>query len=644
MSVRMFALKPCAGIVVFCALAACGSEPKPEARPETNPDAVRAAPSAVRGGDLSASQRINLWFDEKYEERLQMSPNSLTRLGRKEQYDRIDSETEAEQDRQLAWLGATVAELKQEFDYEALSIEAQTSYDLWVLDYENSLAASSYRRQNYVFSQMLGAHTRPAEFLINLHKVDSEEDALAYIKRISGVGQSITELLERAKLHAREGIRPPVYAYEAVIDESSKLITGAPFPSATPADGAGDGKQIIESPLWADIQQKLEGLVKSGTITEERSAQLRNQAKKALLIDFQSAYQELIDWFSVDVDSADSDAKGVGARQGGAAFYDFQLGLRTTTNLSANEIHEIGLQEVERIQTEMQKIKERVGFDGSLQAFFDFLREDDRFYFSDDDRGAEDYIASAESYLSRIEQRLPEYFGLLPKADLVVKRVEAFREQAGGAQFYSRGTPDGSRPGVFYAHLSDMRAMPKTLLEAIAYHEGNPGHHMQISIAQELTDIPVFRTRTFHTAYVEGWALYSELLAKEMGAYTDSYSDFGRLSTEIWRAARLVVDTGIHAKGWSEEQAIAYFRENTAVADEAVKSEVRRYTVWPGQATAYKIGMLKILELREYAKTELGGRFDIREFHDTVLGGGSLPLTLLEKRVKRWVAQIAART
>ena len=237
-----------------------------------------------------------------------------------------------------------------------------------------------------------------------------------------------------------------------------------------------------------------------------------------------------------------------------------------------------------------------------------------------------------------ITERLPDYFGILPKAELEVKRVEAFREQDGGAQFYSRGAPDGSRPGVFYAHLSDMRAMPKTLLEAIAYHEGNPGHHMQISIAQELTEIPVFRTLTFHTAYVEGWALYSELLAKEMGAYEDDYSNFGRLSTEIWRAVRLVVDTGIHAKGWSEEQAIAYFRENTAVADGAVQSEVRRYTVWPGQATAYKIGMLKILELREFAQTSLGPKFDIRAFHDTVLGGGSLPLTLLEKRVKRWVA------
>lgn len=629
MSIPVLKVRSWVGLLLLCGLSSCGDE----SATLTTPQAVE--PTA----ELSPSDRINLWFDEKYEEQLQMSPNSLTRLGRKERYDQLDSETEVQQDTELAWMGDTVAELKRDFDYDALDAEAQTSYDLWVLGYENQLAAVKYRRQHYVFSQMHGAHTSPVEFLINLHKIDSEADALAYIKRISGVGRSISELLERTKLHAAQGVRPPGYAYSAVIDESSKLLTGAPFPSVTPADQAGREQDIVPSPLWADLDRKLMGLVEQGVISEERRAELSSQAQKALLDDLQPAYQELIGWFSADIDNADTEARGVGDRPGGDEFYSFQLRQRTTTDLSANDIHEIGLREVARIQQEMEAIKVKVGFKGSLQDFFTFLKTDDQFYFSDDDAGAQDYIASADSYLASIKQRLPDYFGLLPKADLVVKRVEAFREQDGGAQFYSRGTPDGSRPGVYYAHLSDMRAMPKTLLEAIAYHEGNPGHHMQVSIAQELTGVPVFRRHRFHTAYIEGWALYSELLAKEMGAYSDPYSDFGRLSTEIWRAVRLVVDTGIHSKGWSEAQAIAYMRENTAVADEAVKSEIRRYTVWPGQATAYKIGMLKILELRDYAKTKLGEQFDIRDFHDTVLGGGSLPLTLLEKRVKRWVDQ-----
>jgi uncharacterized protein (DUF885 family) len=245
-------------------------------------------------------------------------------------------------------------------------------------------------------------------------------------------------------------------------------------------------------------------------------------------------------------------------------------------------------------------------------------------------------------FLAFINAKLPEYFGILPKAPLVVKRVEAFREQPGAAQHYYPGTPDGSRPGIYYAHLSDMKAMPKNEMEAIAYHEGNPGHHMQISIAQELKSVPTFRTQAGFTAYAEGWALYSELLAKEMGAYQNDYSDFGRLITEMWRAVRLVVDTGLHSKGWTEQQAIDYFKEKTPVAEGAVVSEVRRYIVWPGQATAYKVGMLKILALRAKAKEQLGDKFDIRAFHDTILGGGALPLDVLEKRVDHWIATVKA--
>jgi uncharacterized protein (DUF885 family) len=286
----------------------------------------------------------------------------------------------------------------------------------------------------------------------------------------------------------------------------------------------------------------------------------------------------------------------------------------------------------------MEKVKEQVGFKGTLQDFFKFTREDNRFFFPNGDAGAQAYVDEATAKLNFIKSRLPDFFGILPKADLIVKRVEAFREQPGAAQHYFQGTPDGSRPGVYYAHLSDMRAMPKHQLEVIAYHEGNPGHHMQISIAQELTDVPRFRTQAGFTAYVEGWALYSEFLAKEMGAYADPYSDFGRLSTELWRAIRLVVDTGLHAKGWTEQQAVDYFVANSPSAEGAIRSEVQRYIVVPGQATAYKIGMAKIQELRRRAETELGDKFDIRGFHDTVLGGGAMPLALLERRVDAWVA------
>ena len=253
------------------------------------------------------------------------------------------------------------------------------------------------------------------------------------------------------------------------------------------------------------------------------------------------------------------------------------------------------------------------------------------------------YIDRAEMHINELTERLPEFFGQLPKAPLVVRRVEAFREQDGAAQHYQSGTPDGSRPGVYYAHLSDMTAMPIPPLEAIAYHEGNPGHHMQVSIAQETEGVPKFRAYgEYIPAFGEGWGLYSEALAKEMGGYEDPYSDFGRLQSEMWRAIRLVVDTGIHAKGWTEDEAVQYCLENSPNPETVARSEVRRYFVLPGQATSYKIGMIRIQELREKARQELGENFDVRGFHDTVLGSGDVPLPILEKQVDNWIASVKA--
>ena len=336
--------------------------------------------------------------------------------------------------------------------------------------------------------------------------------------------------------------------------------------------------------------------------------------------------------------NADEIATGVWKLPDGRDYYAVQLATSTTTDLSADEVHQLGLDEVARIRAEMETIKAQVGFDGTLEEFFLFMRNDPQFYFPNTDEGREAYIEAASEHLGFINEQLPSFFGLLPKADLVVKRVEAFREQDGAAQHYYPGTPDGSRPGVYYAHLSDMGSMPIPQLEVIAYHEGNPGHHMQISIAQELESVPEFRTQSFFGAYIEGWALYSEILSKEMGAYEDPYSDFGRLTTEIWRAIRLVLDTGLHHKEWNEEEAVAYFMANSPAAEGQIRSEVKRYIVWPGQATSYKIGMLKIQELRARAEEALGDDFDIRGFHDTVLGGGALPLSVLERRVDDWIA------
>ena len=283
------------------------------------------------------------------------------------------------------------------------------------------------------------------------------------------------------------------------------------------------------------------------------------------------------------------------------------------------------------------------GFEGTLPEFFDLLREskdDPRFYFPDTDEGRQAYIDQSKAAIDNIRTQLDSVFGLKPKADIIVKRVEPYRERPGAAQHYFLSSPDGKRPGVYYAHLSDMKAMPIHELEVVAYHEGIPGHHMQLAISAELEDVPLFRRRAFVTAYIEGWGLYAERLALEIpGTYQTPLANFGRLNTELWRAVRLVVDTGLHARLWTEEEAVEYMLANSTTTVGQARSEIRRYIVWPGQATAYMIGMLKILEVRANAEEALGDAFDLRAFHDVVLGQGAMPLAVLEKRVERWVAE-----
>jgi uncharacterized protein (DUF885 family) len=609
-------------LIGLLTLAGCGQQAPPAPASVAPPSAPAAAATTE-----TETHRLNQWLDAKYEEELAFSPIQQTILGRKTDYDKLDQASESAEDEQIAWRRNTVAELKRDFDYTALTADGKLSYDLWAYQLTEEETALPFRRRAYIFNQMQGPHTFLPQFLINFHRVDAPEDMRAYIARIGEIGRYIDQSLERAKLAAAEGVHAPRFAYDAVAQQSRALITGAPF------GGKGD------APIWADAKKKIDALVADGKIDATQADSLRAAARTALTEKFEPAYEDLIAWVQSDRPNSDEVATGVWKLPDGPAYYAAALKLSTTTDMTADEIHELGLREVERIKGEMEAIKRQVGFDGSLQQFFEFVRTDPQFYFPNTDEGREAYLDTARKDLAFIKARLPQYFGRLPKADLIVKRVEAFREQPGAAQHYMQGAPDGSRPGIFYAHLIDMSAMPIPQLEDVAYHEGIPGHHMQISIAQELTGVPMFRTQIGFTAYIEGWGLYAEQLAKEMGAYQDPYSDFGRLSGEIWRACRLVIDTGLHAKGWTEEQAVQYFRENSANAEGQIRAEVRRYIVMPGQATSYKIGMLKILELRSKAQAVLGDKFDIRAFHDTVLGGGALPLSMLERRVDAWIAQ-----
>ena len=614
-------------VALSLGLVACS---KPAA--DTTPAATAAAAAATAEQVKAESARLNAWFEKKYEEQLQFSPIQLTMLGRKELYDQLDDMSEAGMRRQLAWQEVSVKEMEAGFDYKKLDPETQLSWDLWKKQYENARDGIAFLANGYPFEQMGGAQSFAPTFLINFHKVADEKDYVAYIARLQKLGTAFDQALERARASSVQGIRPPKFAYEGVIDQSGKIIAGAPF------DGGKD------SALWADAQAKADALAKDGKVTAERATALKAEARKALLDNVKPAYERIIAFSREELPKAAVNPSGVGTTQSnGAAYYTHQLKMNTSTGMTADEIHQLGLSEVARLRGELEKVQKTMGVEGDLPAFFKHVQADPARLFPNTDAGRQAYIDEATADIANIKEQLPNYFGLLPKADLVVKRVEAFREQPGAAQHYYPGTPDGSRPGVYYAHLVDMNSMPKTELEVIAYHEGLPGHHMQISIAQELTGVPTFRTQSFDTAYAEGWGLYAEWLAKEMpGTYQTPYSEYGRLMSEMWRAIRLVVDTGMHAKGWTEQQAFDYFRANSSVPDAAIKSEIQRYLVMPGQATAYKVGMIKIQQLRKKAETELGEKFDIRGFHDAILGGGAMPLDLVERRVDRWIASTKA--
>lgn len=576
------------------------------------------------------SASLNAWFDEQYAELLDFSPQTKTRLGDKSDYGSLDDYSMAGFDERLQWRRQSVASMEENFDYSLLNHEAKLSFDMWRYSLNLADAGIPFRHHGYIFGRG-GPHVSLPNFLINYHRVDDASDVEAYLSRLKALDRVFGDLLERARIASAKGIRQPTFAYEFAMAEIDRVTSGVPFNT-----NAGSRS----SPIWADVQRKIYALVETESISSGQAKEYIVQAREILEGEVMSSYQEMLAWLKVDKALGSEESLGVWALPNGENYYSYRLAQMTTLAMSADQIHEIGLAEVDRLHFEMEQIKTKVGFNGSLKDFFVFMRKDERFYFPDTDEGRQDYLDLNNEYLDAITLKLPDYFGRLPRAQLEVRRVEHFREQAGAAQHYASGTPDGSRPGVFYSHMSDMSTLPIFQIEDVAYHEGSPGHHMQISIQQELTGVPRFRTQYRTTAYTEGWGLYAEWLAKEMGAFEDPYSDFGRLSGELWRAIRLVVDTGLHAQQWSEERAVQYFIDNSAQAEGAIRSEIQRYITGPGQATAYKIGMMKFQQLRQKAESALGNKFDIRIFHDVVLGGGAVPMPFLESRVDHWIEEV----
>ena len=609
------------GTSVF--LGGCSDAPSTDASSNTTnqtatSETITAAPIAA----ATESTRLAAFFQKSFDDDVANSPVWQSYLGIKDDYDKWDDMSDAAAQAEIDNITLRITQAKQ-FDTSQLNAQEQLSLEIYQQDIQRQLANDAFRHHTYVMHQFRAAHTFVPSFLINIHSISELSDADAYIQRLHGVKSMFNQVIDQLRIREKLGVYPPKWAYDQMIQASHNVISGPPFTESA-----------TDSTIYADFTQKITAL----GLSNAEQASYMSKLNTALTQSVQPAYEKLIaELMKQRLLSPEGD--GVWRLPEGDKWYQNRLEWFTTTTLNAEEVHQIGIKNVERIHTDMRGIMQQVNFTGTLPEFFEFMRTDPQFYYPDSEQGREDYMADAKAYIDTMEAKIPEYFGLTPEARMVVKRVEAFREKSAGKAFYQSPAIDGSRPGIYYANLYDMSAMPTYQMEALAYHEGIPGHHMQRAITQELKGIPDFQKYASFTAYTEGWGLYTEELGKDMGFYQDPYSDFGRLAMELWRACRLVVDTGLHAKRWSREEAIEYLVDNTPNARYDAVKAIERYIAMPGQATAYMIGKLKIMDLRDKARTTLGDKFDIRGFHDEVLKDGPVPLSLLESKIDAWIAQ-----
>jgi len=565
--------------------------------------------------------RLNEFFERVFEENLARSPESQTYMGRKTNYDQLNDISDENAYLEIGFTKKQLRDLKK-FNPDKLTHDGQMSYFLFKDNLERGLERVKFRYHWFPVNQMFGQHAGLPSFMINMHRIESVEDAHAYISRIKLFDRQLTELVKLLETRRKKGIIAPKFVFPKAISDSQNIISGMPF------DKSNNRNALVE-----DFEKKISTL----KIDNNSKQDLMNQLNEALIASVLPGYQKLIVKLE-ELEKVAPELATAWTLPNGDAFYRGRLKHITTTDLTPEEIHQFGLDDTKRIHEEMLKIVQQVKFKGDLQAFFKHMKTAQQFRYPDTEAGKKQYITDTKKIIARMEKKLPEMFGILPKAELTIKPVEAFREKSAGLAFYQGPSEEGNRPGIYYINLSDMQAATKYEQEALAYHEAVPGHHMQISIATELKNLPKFRRFGGYTAYSEGWGLYAELLPLEFGFYKDPYSNFGRLTMELWRAARLVVDTGLHHKKWSMEQAVQWLDDNTPSTHEENIRAIQRYTIMPGQATAYKIGMKKILDLRAYAEAELGKAFDIRGFHDEILKDGSVPMDLLEEKIKRWVS------
>lgn len=489
----------------------------------------------------------------------------------------------------------------------------------WFLD--DVARGERFRFHDYPLNQMFGIQSQLPNFMLTMHPLVNKTEARNYIKRLSRFGVKFEQVMEGLKVREQKGVIPPRFVIRRVLDEMTNFV----------------GQPVRENPLYVVFKDKVTGL---GKISSSERETLLAAVEAEIQNTVYPAYQKFIDYFGA-LEQKASDEDGVWKLPDGAAYYAHCLRSNTTTEFTPQQVHEIGLQEVARIEAEMTAILEKLGYTDVTSAPKKLaeLGREARFLFPNTDEGRAAALAEYQRILDEINAGLDPYFDLRPQAGLKVERIPEFREKTSAGAYYQPADLGGARPGVFYANLRDMNEVQKFGMKTLAYHEGIPGHHFQIAIAQNMKKLPIFRRMVPFTAYAEGWALYAEKLARELGYYQDDpYGELGYLDSELFRAVRLVVDTGIHHKCWTREQAIEYMAAHTASAPETVVSEIERYIVMPGQACAYKIGEIKMVELRAKAQKALGERFDLRQFHNIVLKNGSLPLSILEQVVDEWLS------
>jgi uncharacterized protein (DUF885 family) len=575
--------------------------------------------------DTAEDRKLLDFFSKSFTRELEESPEFMTSLGMKKRYGEWNDYSSDYAERSYRDTAADLDFMRTKIDRNALSGPMRVSYDVFHFRNAQRVANFPFRYHNYDVSHFGGPQQNVPNLLINQHRIDDVADAEAYIARIAATDKLIDQSIGLMNEAKAKGITLPRFSYALMIDDARKVAMGAPF--------AGKG----ENEIFADFRKKVEKL-NVGAATKSK---LIADAQSALTQKLGPAYAAFVAAAQAIAATVKGD-HGVGTLPDGKAFYDERTAYHTTVKMPATDIHKLGLSEVARLSADMRKLKAKLGFKGSLKAFYADLRTNPRYLYPNTDAGRADYLARALELENQANAALPSVFGTLPKAGISVKRMEPFLESGQTIAFYNQPSPDGARPGIVFYNLASMATLPKWQMAPLAFHEGIPGHHLQISIAQETKNIPDFRKYSFFTSYVEGWALYTETLAAEMGLYKDTLDNIGRITMELWRACRLVVDTGIHAMGWSRNRSIDYFLANTALTRDNIVREIDRYFVYPGQACAYQIGKNKILELRERAKAELGPRFDIRAYHDTVLENGALPLPVLESIVGDWVRSRAA--